>query len=93
MKKNIKKILRRLDYLAEVAFCILRNEKKTHVIHAAYHFSYAQLARSCWFAIILKVSTCFKGKVSWHVLFLAVEKQTHCFEIVFKLSVLKPNPK
>lgn len=46
-----KKILRRLDYLAEVAFCTLENEKKIHVIHTAYQFSYAQLTRSCWFAI------------------------------------------
>ena len=25
--------------------------------------------------------------------FFAIEKQTHCFETVFKLSVLKPNAK
>ena len=25
--------------------------------------------------------------------FFAIEKRTHCFETVFKLSVLKPNPK
>ena len=30
-----EKILRRLDYLAELAFCTLENEKKIHVIHAA----------------------------------------------------------
>ena len=62
-----KKILRRLDYLAEAgAFCTLRNEKKFHVIPAAYYFSYAQLVRSCWFTIkniILKVSTCFTVQV------------------------------
>lgn len=27
--------------LAEVAFCTLENEKKIHVIHVAYQFSYA----------------------------------------------------
>ena len=35
----------------------------------------------------------FTVQVSWHKRFLAIGKQTHCFEIAFKLSVLKPNPK
>ena len=51
-KSFSKKILHTLDYLAEAgAFCTLRNEKNIHVNPAAYHFSYAPLARSCWFAI------------------------------------------
>ena len=50
-KSFSKKILHTLDYLAEAgAFCTLRNEKKFHVTPAAYYFSYAQLAPSCWFA-------------------------------------------